>query len=52
MGDVIEFKQPKQDAWPVVDESTTIVEKLEMTSEMKAEFEELGYTFDNEGDAA
>ena len=47
MGDVIPFVKSDE---PI--DSTTIVEKMEMTDEMKAEFEELGYTFDNEGDAA
>jgi hypothetical protein len=45
MGDVVEFKPPAQQ--PVFEhiDATTIVEKIELTDEMKAQFEALGYTF-------
>lgn len=51
MGDVIPFKRPDKRQIEHVD-STTIVEKLEMTPELKAEFEAAGYTVEDEGDAA
>lgn len=47
MGDVLEFKKPDNRQIEHVD-STTIVEKIELTDEMKAEFEALGYTFEDE----
>ena len=49
MGDVVEFKRPDKREIEHVD-SSTIVEKLELTDELKAEFEKAGYTFDD-GDA-
>jgi hypothetical protein len=45
MGDVIEFDQSKRKIEHV--DSTTIVERLEMTPELKAEFEAAGYTVDD-----
>lgn len=49
MGDVIPFERSDREIEHV--DSSTIVEKIEMTSELKAEFEKAGYTFDG-GDAA
>jgi hypothetical protein len=46
MGDVIPFVKSDRQIEHV--DSTTIVEKLEMTDEMKAEFEALGYTFEEQ----
>jgi len=46
MGDVVEFKKSRRDIQHV--DSSTIVEKIEMTPELKKEFEELGYTVDKE----
>ena len=46
MGDVIPFKKPDRDIEHV--DSTTIVEKIELTDEMRAEFEEAGFTFDDD----
>lgn len=46
MGDVIDFVPSKRDIQHV--DSTTIVEKVELTPEMQLEFEKLGYTFDKE----
>ena len=47
MGDVIEFKCPEE---PIIEhvDSSTIVERLELTPEMRAEFEAAGYTFEDE----
>ena len=49
MGDVIEFDQSKRRIEHV--DSSTIVERLELTPELQAEFEAQGYTFENEGDS-
>ena len=48
MGEVIEFKLP--DDAPEIEhvDSSTIVEKLELTPELRAEFEAAGYTIDEE----
>lgn len=46
VGDVVEFK-PTETTCEHADAST-IVEKLEMTDEMKAEFIKAGYTFPEE----
>ena len=46
MGDVVEFKRSEREFEHV--DSTTIVEKMELTPEVKAEFEKLGYTFPKE----
>jgi len=46
MGDVVEFDPSKRDVQHV--DSTTIVEKIELTPELKAEFEKQGYTFEEE----
>ena len=47
MGDVLEFNRPPKHE-PVIEhvDSSTIVEKIELTDEIKAEFEALGYTFE------
>jgi len=47
MGDVLEFKIPDE---PVIEhvDSSTIVERLKMTPELKAEFEAAGYTVEEE----
>lgn len=47
MGDVVEFKRPPKDE-PVIEhvDSSTIVERLELTDEMRAEFEAAGYTIE------
>jgi len=44
VGDVLEFEKPKRDVQHV--DSTTIVERIEMTPELKAEFEAAGYTIE------
>lgn len=41
MGDVLEFKKPDRQIEHV--DSSTIVEKIEMTPELKKAFEEAGY---------
>lgn len=46
VGDVLEFKPVESTV--VHADASTIVEKLEMTAEMKAEFEAAGYTFPEE----
>lgn len=46
VGDVLEFKPTESSV--VHADASTIVEKLEMTPELQAEFERLGYTFDKE----
>jgi len=46
MGDVLEFVRPDRDVQHV--DSSTIVEKIELTPELKAEFEKQGYTFEEE----
>ena len=45
MGNVLEFirKQPEEDPEP-----STIVEKLELTDELRAEFEAAGYTIEED----
>ena len=48
MGDVVDFKPTSRRVEHV--DSSTIVEKLELTPELKAEFEAMGYTFDEEND--
>ena len=50
MGDVIEFDPSKRNIEHV--DSTTIVEKIEMTPEMKAEFEKHGYVIPEGDDCA
>lgn len=45
MGDVIEFELSKRNVQHV--DSSTIVEALEMTPELQAEFEKAGYTFED-----
>lgn len=50
MGDVIPFVRPDKREIEHVDAST-IVEKIELTPEMQAEFEKQGYTFP-EGESA
>jgi len=50
VGDVIEFDPDKRSIEHV--DSTTIVEKLEMTPELKAEFEKQGYIIPEEDDCA
>lgn len=47
MGDVLEFKHPPHNE-PMIEhvDSSTIVERLEMTDEMKAAFEAAGYTIE------
>jgi hypothetical protein len=47
MGDVIEFKQPDNRQIEHID-SSTIVERLELTPELRAEFEAAGYTIDED----
>jgi len=47
MGDVIEFKKPDNRQIEHVD-SSTIVERLELTPELRAEFEAAGYTIEGE----
>ena len=44
MGDVLDFKLPKRRIEHV--DASTIVEKIELTDELKAEFEAMGYTFE------
>ena len=46
MGDVLEFKRPPKDE-PEIEhvDSSTIVERIELTDEMKVEFEKAGYNF-------
>jgi len=44
MGDVLEFVRPDREIEHV--DSSTIVEKLELTPELRKEFEAMGYTFD------
>lgn len=46
MGDVLEFKPSDRQIEHV--DSSTIVEKLELTPELRAEFEAAGYTIDEE----
>jgi hypothetical protein len=46
MGEVINFEPPHREIEHV--DSSTIVEKLELTPELRAEFEKAGYTFDDE----
>lgn len=46
MGDVVEFKRPERDIEHV--DASTIVEKIELTPELKAEFEKQGYTFEED----
>lgn len=46
MGDVIEFKPSDRQIEHV--DSTTIVERIELTPELKAEFEAMGYTFEED----
>lgn len=46
MGDVIEFEPGKRQIEHV--DSTTIVERIEFTPELKAEFETMGYTIKEE----
>lgn len=45
MGDVIPFVRPDRKIEHV--DATTIVERIEMTDEMKAEFEKAGYTVED-----
>jgi len=44
MGDVVEFTRSDREIEHV--DSSTIVEKLELTPELRKEFEAMGYTFD------
>lgn len=46
MGDVVEFKRSDRQIEHV--DASTIVEKIELTPELKAEFEAMGYTFEEE----
>jgi hypothetical protein len=46
VGDVLEFKKPDREIEHV--DSSTIVEKLELTPELRKEFEAMGYTFEEE----
>lgn len=46
MGDVVPFEKPKRKIEHV--DSSTIVEKLELTPELRKEFEKQGYTFDDD----
>lgn len=45
---VIDFRVPADDRKIEHADSTTVVEKIELTSELKAEFEKQGYTFDDD----
>ena len=49
MGDVVEFTRSDREIEHV--DASTIVEKLELTPELKRQFEAMGYTFeeDNNG---
>ena len=44
MGDVVDFTRSDREIEHV--DSSTIVEKLELTPELRKEFEAMGYTFD------
>ena len=44
MGDILEFEPSERDVEHV--DSTTVVERVEMTDEMKAAFEAAGYTIE------
>lgn len=46
MGDVIPFEKPERKVEHV--DSSTIVERLELTEEMKEEFRKQGYTFEED----
>lgn len=46
VGDVLEFRQGKADRKVEHVDSSTIVEKLELTAELRAEFEAQGYSFE------
>ena len=48
MGDVLEFVRPERDVQHV--DASTIVEKIEMTPELRAEFEKAGYTVEDKKD--
>lgn len=49
MGDVIPFEKPERQIEHV--DSSTIVERLELTEEMKEEFRKQGYTFEEDDNA-
>ena len=46
MGDVVEFTRSDREIEHV--DASTIVEKLELTPELKRQFEAMGYTFGDE----
>mgnify|MGYP001822239221 CR=1 len=48
MGDVLEFRPAEREIEHV--DSSTIVEKLELTPELRAEFEAAGYTIEDDPD--
>ena len=45
---VIDFRVQKEDRVIEHADSTTVVEKIDLTAELKAEFEKQGYTFDDD----
>lgn len=45
MGDVIPFEKPEREIEHI--DSTTMVEKIEMTPELKKAFEDAGYNMEN-----
>jgi hypothetical protein len=48
MGDIVDFKQPEDHDIVEHVDASTIVERIKLTPELKAEFEKHGYTIEED----